>query len=194
MVSGELSRMIDWTKLPIDIGSISESGERGGTHFAQRALEEIIGEQNIRNGVDHVLEGRPGAELAMNVLRQISSLKALEMAYEEYKTSSGQRAASAVWLIKHICHPRSKEWIDGFLLDGNVAGWGVGVLDQLLWTHSVEPEDVEHLIALAERHEIENVREQAAFIRRYLRARSYRTRVRRRALRINKHQKIHHRL
>jgi hypothetical protein len=163
--------MIDWTKLAVEVGSISESGERGGTYFAERALEEIMGEENLINGVRHVLDGKPGAELVMNVLRHISSLKALEAAYEQYKVSSGERAARAVWLIKHICHPRSTAWIEEFLLDDNVAGWGVGVLDQLLWSHSVEPEDVEHLIALAEQHEIESVREQAAFIRDYLRNR-----------------------
>lgn len=186
--------MIDWTKLAIEIGSISASGEYGGTSFANSALEEIIGEQNIINGVKHIIEGRPGSELVMNVLQQISSLKALEIAYEEYKTSSGTEAAAAVWLIMHICHPRSKEWIEEFFLDSNVAVWGVGVLDQLLWSRSIEPEEVEHLVALAEQHEIENVREQAAFIRQYLRGRNRQTRVRRRTLRTNHYRKVHNRL
>lgn len=165
--------MIDWTKLAVDVGSVSETSERGGTDYAQRALEIIIGEVNINSGVEHILDGKPGTELAMNVLRQINSLKALELAYEEYKTSSGQRAATAVWLIKHIDNARSVEWIEEFLSDDNVAGWGVGVLDQLLWQHSIEPEEVEHLIILAENHSIENVRDQAAFIRQYLKDRDY---------------------
>ncbi|MEO5953832.1 MAG: hypothetical protein ABIQ44_15325 [Chloroflexia bacterium] len=165
--------MIDWTKLAIDVGSITELGERGGSGYAQHALEEIIGEQNIINGVEHVLEGRLGAELVMSVLSYSHSLKALELAYKEYKTSSGQRAATAVWLIKQICHTRSIEWIEEFLSDDNVAGWGVGVLDQLLWKHSIQPEEVEHLIVLAEHHAIKQIREQATFIRQYLKDRGY---------------------
>ncbi len=159
---------IDWLKLARDVGSLRDDGESGGTRFAQVALESILGEANIRNAVDLILASPPGNELAMNVLQHIMSWQATEMAYEAYKTSTGARAEQAVWLIKHIAHPQAQAWIEEFLLDDQVAGWGVGVLDQLLWTGRVEPEAVENLLVLAEQHHIANVREQAAFIRSYL--------------------------
>lgn len=163
---------IDWTGLAREVGSLQETDERGGTFFAELALESILGEENIRNAVNHILEFRPGSELAMNVLRHITSLKAIEMAYLAYKTSEGERAAQAVWLIKHIAHPQSQAWIREFLLDDNVAVWGIGLLDQLLWSWRIEPETVEDLLVMAENHQIENVREQAAFIRGYLKGRN----------------------
>jgi hypothetical protein len=159
---------IDWTQLARDVGSLRADGESGGTEYAQRALEQILGEENLQGAVDLVLAYGPGSELAMNVLRHIRSRRATEMAYEAYRSTSGEQASAAVWLIKHIAHPCAIPWIAEFLRDPNVSGWGIGVLDQLLWNRRVEPEEVEALLTEAERHASENVREQAAFIRGYL--------------------------
>jgi hypothetical protein len=162
---------IDWVKLAREVGSLRDDGESGGTRYAQLALERILGEANIRHAVDLILDAVPGAELTMNVLQHIMSWQATEMAHEAYKTASGARASMAVWLIKHIAHPQALPWVQAFLLDDAVAGWGIGLLDQLLWTYRVEPEAVEDLLVQAERHHIENVREQTAFIRSYLKER-----------------------
>lgn len=185
--------MIDWTKLAIESGSISESGEYRGGNFATRALDLIIGEENIRNGVIQFIEGTPGHAVVSDVFRAISSVMALEIAYEEYKKSSGVSAVMAVTLIQDIRNTRSLEWIEEFLQDDNVAVCGVGVLDQLLWYSLVEPEEVEHLIALAERHKIENVRKGAAFIRQYLRDRSRLSRLRRRIGSTSRYRKVNNR-
>jgi hypothetical protein len=125
---------------------------------------------NIRAAVELVLDYVPGFELAMNVLRHIQSLRALEMAYAAYKDSTGQRASAAVWLIKHIAHPHALNWVAEFLADENVAGWGIDVPDQLLWTHEVDPDDsrVASLLHHTEQHPSDGVREGAAFIRKYL--------------------------
>jgi hypothetical protein len=48
----------------------------------------------------------------------------------------------------------------------------VGVLDQLLWSELIEPEEAEDLLRTAEQHENEAVRERAEFIRGFLRARA----------------------
>jgi hypothetical protein len=162
---------IDWIQLARDVGSIHDNGESGGTAYAQAALERIIGEENLRDAVEVAISSRPGAELTMNILRYIHSKRAAEIAYEHYKAGH-KNADLAVWLIKHLAHPCSVPWIEELLADPKVAGWGVGVIDQLLWNEHVEVVDVEHLIVQAEAHEIENVREQAAFIRSYLADRS----------------------
>jgi hypothetical protein len=169
---------IDWTALAVEVGSLDPANptiERGGGHYPLRALERIIGPENIARAVQHILSFAPGSELAMDVLRHIRSQEALDLAYREYRGSSGERAAQAVWLIKNICHPRALAWVEEFLRDDNVAVWGIGVLDQLLWTEAVDSEDeaVPRLIALAEAHHIENVREQVAFIKEYLSGRDY---------------------
>lgn len=53
-----------------------------------------------------------------------------------------------------------------------MALWAVRLLDQLLYRQRVEPEDAEALLAQAESHPREQVREQAAFIRSYLQERA----------------------
>ncbi len=169
--------VIDWTALAVEVGSIHPTGEQGSDLFTQRALAQIIGAENIANAVELILGFQPGSELAMNVLRYISSQEAAELAYQAYRHSSGEPAGRAVWLIKHIAYPHSLLWIEGFLRDDNVAGWGIGVLDQLFWTHRIDPEDavVMALLDLAAQHQNENVREQAAFITTYLHERGYHT-------------------
>lgn len=54
----------------------------------------------------------------------------------------------------------------------NVAGWAVGVLDQLLWRERIESQHFEHILVAAERRASEGGREQAAFIRDYRRGRA----------------------
>jgi len=98
----------------------------------------------------------------------LRSRRATELAYDAYRSATGTRATQAVWLIKHIAHPVAAGWIEEFLRDDAVAGWGVDALDQLLWRRRVAPEDVEHLLAMAERHGEKGVREHASFIRRYV--------------------------
>jgi hypothetical protein len=58
-----------------------------------------------------------------------------------YKTSDGERAEQAVWLIKHLANPISFDWIEEFLNDNNAIHWGIGVLDQLLWTEQIPYDD-----------------------------------------------------
>jgi hypothetical protein len=56
--------------------------------------------------------------------------------------------------------------------DSQIQQWGIGVLDQLLWSELVEPEEAAAVLERAARHENEAVREQVEFIKSYLRDRS----------------------
>lgn len=160
---------VDWIQLARDVGSLDGDTERGGTTYAVAALERLV---DVEATVAFILDGGRGAELAMNVLRYLQSERAARLAYDVYRAETGERASMAVWLIKQIAHPCAVPWIAELLRDDHVAGWAVGVLDQLLWCERVEPAEVESLIVQAEQHANENVREQAAFIRGYLTARS----------------------
>lgn len=166
---------IDWEALAVAVNSLDASGERGGDEYASRALERILGTENLAGAVEHILAFAPGSELVMNVLRLITSRQAAEMAYQTYQQEGGERAARAVWLIKHIGHPCGLAWVEEFLNDENVAGWGIDVLDQLLWTHRIDPEEavVSSLLVQATQHQNANIREQAASIKDYLDGRGY---------------------
>ena len=162
----------DWQELGRRIGSIHEGGESGGDSYAEMALEEILGQDWIESAVEHIIAFKPGGELAMNCLRYIRSKNATLYAYEVYRTSKRERAAQAVWLIKHIAHPIAYGWIEEFLEDDNVMNLGMGVLDRLLWEKQIEYDDkVKHLLQAAEEKNNEQLQEQVFFIRKYIQAR-----------------------
>jgi hypothetical protein len=128
----------DWTQLARQIGSLHEDGsESGGASLTQQAFDEILGDEWIESTVEHAISFKRGGELAMNCLQYLHSTKATNYAYHVYKTSDGERAERAVWLIKHLQNPISLDWIEEFLNDQNVIHWGIGVLDQLLWTEQI---------------------------------------------------------
>ena len=172
--------MIDWDRLAVEVGSIDPSRPdtfSSGSGYAQKALECILGEDNIRAAVELAVSFAPSGWLAASVLRFIQSLQALEMAYAIYKkSSSADQAFGAVWLIKEIGHRRSLDWIEEFLADERIASPGVDVLDQLIFIHQVEPEDerVVRLLALMDDHASEEVRAKAAHLREYIRRRDTR--------------------
>jgi len=143
----------DWKKLATQLGSLHDSGESGGDSFAQQAFDEIFDDEWIESTVEYIVAFKPGEELAMNCLRYLHSAKATKYAYNIYKLSDGERADRAVWLIKHLANPISFQWIEEFLNDSNVIHWGIGVLDQLLWTEQLPFDDkAKALLELADIH------------------------------------------
>lgn len=160
--------MIDWEQLAVAVGSIRPDGSmHAGTDYAQRALEHILGDENIRAAVELVVTAGPADHLAASVLRFIQSPRALDLAYSIFKTRPYAEAPLAVWLTKEIGLPRSLDWIEEFLADEMVAGVGVDVLDQLLFSRAVEPSDtrVLRLLRVMEGHPNATVRDKAAAIR-----------------------------
>ncbi|MFL5742603.1 MAG: hypothetical protein ACJ75B_20435 [Flavisolibacter sp.] len=165
----------DWTRLAKQIGSFRDDGsESGGDSFAQQAFDEIFGDEWIESTVEHIISFKGGRELAMNCLRYLHSTKAAKYAYHVYKTSDGERAGQAVWLIKHLANPIAFDWVEEFLQDENVIHWGIGVLDELLWTEQIPYDDkAKSLLDLAERSSNGQLKEQADFIRQYLLERNW---------------------
>ncbi len=164
----------DWKEIALKIGSLHEDGsESGGDTYAKAALEEILGEEWIQTTIDHIIAFKQGSEVATDCLRLIHSPKAARYAYYIYKSSDGERAGRAVWLIKHLAHPVSFLWIEGFLNDMNVINWGLDVLDRLLWTKQIPyNEKAEALLQLALANSGGQLAGQVDFIRSYLQART----------------------
>jgi hypothetical protein len=73
-----------------------------------------------------------------------------------------------------VADRRALPWIPEFLNDSDpdIQGWGIGVLDQLLYSELVWPEEAEDLLKTAEQHQSEHVRERAEWIRNFLRVRA----------------------
>ncbi|MBN1216259.1 MAG: hypothetical protein JXA99_12565 [Candidatus Lokiarchaeota archaeon] len=167
----------NWKELGIQAGSLKydSSGKKthefDGTFIARDALELILDKNEIKKMVDYYLEHKEGEGVIISILRYIKSSTATEYAYSIYKTSKDQRAMDAVWLIKHIAHPMAFKWIEEFLDDENVRGWGIGVLDQLLWEYLIDEKEAEYLLKKCENHEHKYIRDRVQFIRNYLKAR-----------------------
>lgn len=170
-----MSSQIDWHKLSADLGLLRPDGEVGGSEHGSRALELIIGEDALRASVDYYLAHHRGRELARSVLWQLRPWSAMSYCYDIFK---GPHQISvrrdAVELLRVVADHRALPWIPEFLDDSDpdIQAWGIGVLDQLLFSELIEPEEAEDLIRRAELHPSQGVREGAQRIRKYLRIRT----------------------
>lgn len=163
----------DWTLLAKRLGSLKEDGsESGGTSYAKLALEDILGEEWILSTVDFILTYKKGSELALNCLVHLETEKAVQYAYKLYKNNTGEIKQDAVWLLGKIAHPASFQWVEEFLNDPEVLSWGLGLLDQLLWTEKIQPDNrTADLLDLAILNSEGALAKKVAFIREYLQER-----------------------
>jgi hypothetical protein len=112
--------MIDWEALAKQVGDITSDGERWGTPSGRRALEILLGEENLRGTVDYWVSQKPGCFTAEMVLNIIRSKVAMERCYEIYKTEHGtEKAAGAVFLLASIAEAEALPWVREFLEDHN---------------------------------------------------------------------------
>lgn len=166
-----MSAEIDWENLAASLGLLRADGERSGGDEARRAIEIIIGEDALRASVDYYIAARRGYALARSVLWQIHPWSAMSYCYEIFNGpgSIGDRRL-AVELVRVVADRRALPWISEFLQDedAQIQAWGAGVLDQLLFSYLVEPEEAEDLLKIAEQHENAAVRELMEFVRGYL--------------------------
>ena len=69
-----------------------------------------------------------------------------------------------------VADARALPWVSGYLDDEDevVQAWGIGIVDQLLFSELIEPEAAESLLRTAEEHSNPVVREKAQSIREFL--------------------------
>jgi hypothetical protein len=131
------SMAIDWRGIAGEVGNLNPDGtEKGsGTSSGIRALELIIGEENIRGAVDCWASDQPGAFTAEMVLRIIRSTVAMNYCYEIYKTEPNtRRSGAAVFLLYEMADWRVLPWVAEFLEDASTTvRWnGVMALQNIL--------------------------------------------------------------
>jgi hypothetical protein len=78
---------VNWQELAQEVGTLTESGEIGGSSLGVEALDLILGEEFFQQAVDHYLSCKPGSELARSVLLCIKSWKSMKYCYEIYKST-----------------------------------------------------------------------------------------------------------
>jgi hypothetical protein len=165
---------IDWDEIRTVIRSEMPWNDAVGDVAARRAMEIVLGEHVLRQSVDYYVAVSPAAELVRNVLWLLRPWSAMNRCYELAQPPNDIKTRrSAVELLRVVADERALPWVSEFLNDEDpgIQGWGIGVLDQLLWSFLVDPDEAEVLLRRAERHENSAVRERTKFIRGYLRER-----------------------
>jgi hypothetical protein len=118
---------IDWTALEKQVGG------GWGTESGIRALELIVGEENIRGAVDHWTSFEPGYEAAEQVLLVMRSTVAMEYCYEIYRNEPNtERAGRAIFLLSEMADWRFVRWARELMEDGNTRWNTVVALERVL--------------------------------------------------------------
>ncbi len=169
--------IVDWEALAGQLGAFE--GHHHGTEFsssrmAQQAIEILLEEETLKSAVDYYISGKPGSGLARSVLWQIHPWSAMKYCYDIYKSEEDiEDKRMAIELLRVVGDRRALKWVDEFLddPDAGIQLWGVGLLDQLLWSNLVEPKEAKTFLKRAKNHTNPQVRETAKFVRKYLKNR-----------------------
>ncbi|MEO0853029.1 MAG: hypothetical protein AAFY15_05955 [Cyanobacteria bacterium J06648_11] len=127
----------------------------------------------VRTSVDYYVSGQPGSELARQVLWQIHPWSAMQRCKEIYDRSDDIHARrSAIELLRVVADARAVFWIEDFLNDPDedIQNWGAGIVDQLLFSHLVDPEELSELLAKMAAHPNERVRRMHELIEDFLKS------------------------
>jgi hypothetical protein len=157
--------MIDWRLLAKQVGGGS------GTESGIRALELIVGEENIRDAVDHSITFEPGAEAAEQVLLIMRSTVAMEYCYEIYKNEPNtERAGRAIFLLSEMADWRFTRWARELMEDNNTSWNALVALEQVLEGPLGDKgiDMAKELLAKAEAAPDQRLRERAAEIHKRL--------------------------
>jgi len=163
---------IDWRALAKQVGDLNPDGnEKGsGTESGIRALEIIIGADNIRGAVDQWTSLEPGAFTAEMALIILRSTVAMEYCYEIYKNEPNtERAGLAVGLLSKMADSRFMQWARELMEDGDESvRWSTLIALERVLRGAVGDEGIalaKELLAKAENDREPRLRERAGEIR-----------------------------
>ena len=162
---------VDWTELSRKVGQNKSPVYTSSTALV--AIEQLIGEDVIRQAVDYYVAVKPEAEFVRTILWQLHPWSAMQRCYEIYRFDTNiEYRRGAIELLRVVADARALDWIEEFLADPDpgIQSCGIGVLDQLVFGGGIRNseaamEKAEKLLILAEKHEDEYVRKTAASIR-----------------------------
>jgi HEAT repeat protein len=132
---------INWRAIATQVGDLNPDGaaKGSGTESGRRALEILIGEENLRAAVDHFISLEPGAFTAEMVVKIIRSKIVMRRCLEIYRTEPGtDRACSALFLLGSIADGTALPWVHDFLEDGSeiIRLNGLRILQNILYDYS----------------------------------------------------------
>lgn len=164
---------LDWAALASKLGMVHSgpaAGQRtiyGGTEYARRALEMVLGEDRLRAAVDIYVEGGDGAELVRSVLWLLHPWSSMQRCHEIYSSGAElERRRLALELLRVVADHRALPWVRQYLDDPDpeIRSWGIGIIDQVLFARLADEAQCSELLAHARQHADPLVREKAAEI------------------------------
>jgi len=168
------SRPVDWKALAQELGVLHDGQEGTSVDDYRRALELLVGEEVIRSGVDHYVAGGQGMDLVAGVLSRIRPRSAMERCYQIFNSNADiETRRSAIDLMRMVADRSALAWVPEFLADPDqgVQNWGIEVVEQLLWTGTIDESEGGPFLREAERHPSEHVRKVVERTREMLRKR-----------------------
>lgn len=158
---GAIVKKIDWETITRKL----KFDKRGvvGYNDVERALEAILGQDNIKTAVDYYVrqDSIMGSELVRGVLNRLHPWSAMQRCYAIFKSKKDiESRRRAVELLLVVGDKRTLPWVKEFLRDpdSGIQNWGIGLLDQLVFSGLVEPSKIKGIIRLAEKHKSEFVK------------------------------------
>jgi hypothetical protein len=159
----ERRSQIDWERIARDFGAFTaDEGEFSSSYLAQRALDQIVGTAEWRAAVDHYVADRPGGQLARSVMWLVHPWPAMQRCHEIFCSDDDpENRSTAVELLRVVADRRALPWIEQYLDDANsgVQTCAAGIVDQLLWSNLVEPEECIELLKKMSGHSNPEVQE-----------------------------------
>jgi len=158
---------IDWEQIGRKIGAVHDGGESGGDQIGREALSEILGVGCIEEAVETYVSGSPGSTVARSVLSIIRSDHAVAKCIAIYESGCLDRRRAAVELLRSFASRSLLTWAGVFIADpdSGIASWGLSIVEQLVFSEEILPEEAEPLTLLGESHGDAHVREAAARVR-----------------------------
>lgn len=157
-----------WASIAKEIGCIDEHGqESSSSDKAREAIELLLGKDFLKEAVRYYVSGGAGSELLRGVLWQLHPYSAMEECYRLFKTEEDvQIKRDAVELLRVVADRRAIKWVPEFLAheDQGIQNWGIGVIDQLVFSELCDGDEVASIIQAAKNHANEYVREKAQCI------------------------------
>jgi hypothetical protein len=119
MSANACSRQLSFQAMAIDWSAVAKQvGDNCDTPTGRRALELIVGEDNVRDAVDYWISQEQGCFTAESVLSVMRPNVAMERCYEIYKAApDSEDAVRAVFLLKSFATDAALPWIREFLDD-----------------------------------------------------------------------------
>lgn len=157
-----------WKSIAKELGCLDDSGqESSSSEKAREAIEFLLGKDFMKEAVRYYIDGGAGSELLRGVLWQLHPYSAMQECYRIFRDENSiQTKRDAIELLRVVADSRALKWVSEFLTheDESIQVWGIGIVDQLVFSEMCETDDVSSILEVAKSHSNKHVREKTEYI------------------------------